>query len=54
MVISCVDCSADITNTKGKQSLSSETSQHVEQLWCQLFDEELRCKGRDGDANVLQ
>ena len=43
----------DITNAKGKRTLCSEASQHVEPLWCQPFDEELRRKGGDGDADDL-
>ena len=38
MVIRCVGCGGDITNAKGKRTLCSEASQHVESLWCQLFD----------------
>ena len=53
MVIRCVGCGGDITNAKGKRTLCSEASQHVEPLWCQLFDEELRRKGGDRDADDL-
>ena len=53
VVIRCVGCGGDITNAKGKRTLCSEASQHVEPLWCQLFDEELRRKGGDGDADDL-
>ena len=53
VVISCVGCGANISNTKGKQTLCSEASQHVQPLWCQLFDEELQCKGRDEQAYHL-
>ena len=53
MVIRCVGCGGDITNAKGKRILCSKASQHVELVWCQLFDEELRRKGRDGDADDL-
>ena len=49
-VISCVGCGQDITNAKGKRNLCSEASRHVEPLWCQLFVEELRRKGRNGEA----
>ena len=37
MVISCVGCGANILNAKGKQTLCSEATQHVQPLWCRLL-----------------
>ena len=37
----CIGCGIDISDAKGKRSLSTGASQHVKPLWCRIFDEEL-------------
>ena len=41
----CIGCGIDISDAKGKRSLSTGASQHVKPLWCRIFDEELERRG---------
>ena len=47
----CIGCGSDISNAKGKRSLSTEASQHVKPLWCRIFDEELERRGIQAQAS---
>ena len=50
MVI-CIGCGSDISDAKGRRSLSTEASQHIKPLWCRIFDEELERRGIQARAN---
>ena len=43
----------NITDSKVKQSLYSETSEHVRLLWCEHFDKELVNKGIEEQTRRL-
>ena len=53
MAMYCFGCGYDITDSRVKRSLYSNTSEHVRPLWCEIFDKEIVSKGIEVQAQRL-